>query len=410
MKEENVEKKKNRKNRKNGMKNVYYLGATSFFADVSTEMIAPIIPIFLSLFGASGLVIGFIEGIAKASEHILSILSGYLSDKLKKRKIIITLGYFISAVMKGLFAIVTSWFGFLFLRTLERAGKAIRNPPRDALIAESIGKREARKGFAIHRILDTLGAIVGPLVTILLISLLTLDLKETLGLFRLLFVVSMLFGMISVFIVIVFVKDYRGERIEKRERNTGKTGKIENVEFKLSFDFNEKTKSFLIFSFIFYIGLPIMAIFYLRASDVGLIVSELFLSSFIFNFLYILGAAFCSKMKFRSKDILIVSSALISIILIMFSINSILIFLMSFAIFGFLFGIFEVETKNYIQEIVERDKIASLYGIHRTLTGISILLCGILMGSLWDYFREIVFIIASIISISSVIFFKFFSN
>jgi MFS family permease len=190
-------------------------------------MISPIIPLFLSSLGASGLVIGFIEGIAKASEHILGIFSGYISDKLKNRKAIIAFGYLISAVMKGAFAFVTNWFEFLLLRILERNGKAIRNPPRDALIVESLTKKETRKGFAIHRILDTLGAIFGPLIAAILIVLLSLNVQTTIELSKFLFVVSMFFGLISVLIVIFFVKE--GKMKRKGERLTLLSTKEQNL-------------------------------------------------------------------------------------------------------------------------------------------------------------------------------------
>jgi MFS family permease len=290
--------------------------------------------------------------------------------------------------MKGAFAFVTNWFEFLLLRILERNGKAIRNPPRDALIVESLTKKETRKGFAIHRILDTLGAIFGSLIAAILIVLLSLNVQTTIELSKFLFVVSMFFGLISVLIVIFFVKE----------------GKMKRKGERLTFAFNERAKSFLIFSALIYIGLPLMAIFYLRAVEVGLIVSDLFLSCFLYNLMYIIGAAVCGRLKFKSKDILVASTALIAISLASIAISSPSAFLVSFGIFGLSFGIFEVETRNYISEIAEKGKEASLYGAHRTLTGISILLCGLLMGLLWDYIGGMTFLVAAAIAALSTAF------
>ncbi|MEM2174716.1 MAG: MFS transporter [Candidatus Micrarchaeia archaeon] len=396
---------RNGRNGRNGMKNVYYLGITSLLSDVSTEMISPIIPIFLSSIGATGLIIGLIEGVGKASEHILSIFSGWISDKLKKRKFFATLGYLISALMKGFFSLISSWELFLVLRTIERSGKAIRNPPRDALIAESLEGKATRKGFATHRILDTLGAILGPLITIGIIYFFSAPLKtqeEIISFSKSIFLFSMFFGVISVLVIFLLVSERR--KIEKKE-------KIEEIKEKRKeiwkdFKFSKVANSFLVFSAIFYIGLPMMAIFYLKAASIGLSIAEIFLSSFLFNFSYVLGAYFCKGLKIKSKKILSIIVFLTAINLFFFSFASNLyIFFTLFFIFGFLFGIFEVETKNYIQEI-EKSKLASLYGAHRTITGISILISGVFMGFLWDYFRDLLFFFSFLIVFASLFFFR----
>jgi MFS family permease len=134
------------KQKNSGMANIFWLGLVSLFNDVSTEMLTPILPLFLSnVLGASGALIGLIEGVGNASEKILSVFSGWLSDRMSRRKPLVIFGYSLSTVMKGVYALTFVWYQMLFARFIERSGKAIHTPPRDALIAESIVTNERRE-------------------------------------------------------------------------------------------------------------------------------------------------------------------------------------------------------------------------------------------------------------------------
>src|SRR3989338_4842248 len=151
--------------------NVIKLGWVSFFTDVSSEMIFPILPIFLTtVLKANMAVVGIIEGIAESTSSILKLFSGWLSDKLKRKKILVFSGYGISIFTKPILALATSWWHVLFVRFFDRVGKGIRTAPRDALIAASTTKGSRGKSFGIHRMMDTLGAVVGTLIAFLLLS------------------------------------------------------------------------------------------------------------------------------------------------------------------------------------------------------------------------------------------------
>ena len=152
-------------------RNVVALGVVSLLTDVSTEMIVPVLPLFVvSVLGASPAGLGIIEGVAESTAALMRLGSGWLSDRMGRRKPFMLFGYGISAVTKGALALALSWPAVLGLRFGDRVGKGLRNPPRDALIADSVEPRYLGRAFGFHRGLDTLGAAIGPLVAFALLS------------------------------------------------------------------------------------------------------------------------------------------------------------------------------------------------------------------------------------------------
>lgn len=159
--------------------NVIRLGVVSFFADVSSEMLYPIIPIFLvSVLGAmhafwAPALLGVIEGSAEATASLMRVVSGSISDRTGKRKPFIFGGYFLSALAKGLLALATIWPMVLFARVCDRLGKGIRVSPRDAMVADSVSAEYRGLAFGWHRAFDTAGSAIGPVLTLLLLYLMT---------------------------------------------------------------------------------------------------------------------------------------------------------------------------------------------------------------------------------------------
>ena len=150
-------------------KNTVLLAFTSLFADISTEMLYPVLPIFLTqTLHASGSAVGLVEGIAQATQNVAQGFSGWLSDRLQKRKSLALVGYFVSAVGKPLMGVATAWPGVLFARFLDRLGAGFRSAPRDALIASSVTEENRGRAFGLEGMGDNLGAFLGPLLTVLL--------------------------------------------------------------------------------------------------------------------------------------------------------------------------------------------------------------------------------------------------
>ena len=150
-------------------RNTVLLAFASLFADISSEMLYPILPIFLTqVLHASGSVVGVVEGIAEATQNVVQGFSGWLSDKLQKRKALALIGYFVSALGKPLMGIATAWPGVLGGRFLDRLGAGFRSAPRDALIASSVSDEYRGRAFGLEGIGDNLGAFLGPLLAVLL--------------------------------------------------------------------------------------------------------------------------------------------------------------------------------------------------------------------------------------------------
>jgi MFS family permease len=148
-------------------RNIYLLGIVSFLNDLGSEMIMPILPMFITALGGTGLTVGIVGGVRDSVSSILKILCGYWSDKSGKRKVFVVWGYGVSALFKFVLAFSRSAAGLIFFSGLERVGKGMRTAPRDAIIAESM-PQERGKGFGIHRTFDTLGAIAGSVLVLVL--------------------------------------------------------------------------------------------------------------------------------------------------------------------------------------------------------------------------------------------------
>jgi len=153
--------------------NIVILAFVSFLTDTSSEMMLPLIPTFvIVVLAGSPLILGLIEGIAESTASLLKVASGFWSDRMRRRKDLVAAGYGVSSFSKLLFFFSASWIDFTAWRFLERVGKGIRTPPRDAMIAESTTPETTGKAFGLHRAMDTAGAVLGPVLILLLLPLL----------------------------------------------------------------------------------------------------------------------------------------------------------------------------------------------------------------------------------------------
>jgi MFS family permease len=146
---------------------VWAVSLTSFFMDISSEMVINILPLFLSnVLGVSTSVIGLIEGVAEATASLLKVFSGWLSDRLRARKWLAVAGYGVSTLVKPFFYFANAWTTVLAVRWADRVGKGIRTAPRDALVADSIDEGQRGLAFGFHRAADTGGAMLGLLIAL----------------------------------------------------------------------------------------------------------------------------------------------------------------------------------------------------------------------------------------------------
>src|SRR5262252_7822242 len=182
-----------------GRRNVVALGWVSLFTDVSSEMIVPVLPGFVTqTLRASVASLGIIEGVAECTATVLRLGSGWLSDRIGRRKPFMVAGYGLSTVAKSLLAFAGSWQSVLGLRFSDRVGKGLRNPPRDALIAASVPPSETGRAFGLHRAMDTLGAAIGPLAAAGLLAIMP-------GSYRRIFLLAAIPAALSIVVLVVFV-------------------------------------------------------------------------------------------------------------------------------------------------------------------------------------------------------------
>jgi MFS family permease len=407
-----AEVKRESKIRDGRQNNVVWLGLTSLFSDISTEMLNPILPLFMfNVLGASGALIGLVEGIAKASEYILSIFSGWLSDRMQRRKPITVLGYLIATLMKAGYAFAFTWPQLLLARIVERSGKAIRNPPRDALLSESVSASKQRWGFSLHRILDTLGAIVGPFVTIAFLFFLGVNLQTLTqdpallsSVARQIFLLALIPGFICVVIVAIFVVEAKNDGKKIRKYREEKLGALLKDMFNLS-KYGQRYRKFLAASLILFLAMPSIAFLYLKASQTGFVIVDILLIAAMYNITYIIGAAFAGRMRLKDETALSACMLILALAFFLFVPVKGLVFLVPFALFGFVFGVFEVAMKTHISSIVPSKMLAGAFGAYNTLIGLAILASGIILGLLWDVNPEYMFTAAGILSLCAFAYF-----
>jgi MFS family permease len=180
--------------------NVAAMGLTSLFSDAGHEMVTAVLPFFLATIGAGPEALGLIEGFSDGASSFVKSFSGYLSDKIGKRKPIMSIGYALTGIFTPLIAAATSWFQVLGLRVTAWLGRGARGPPRDALLADSVPPETTGKAFGFHRTMDTLGAIIGPALALFFLTFLN---------YHQIIAVSIIPGLIAFFIVVLFVREAR---------------------------------------------------------------------------------------------------------------------------------------------------------------------------------------------------------
>jgi len=352
------------------MLNIILLGITSLLTDISSEMVYPILPVYLvSVLGASPAILGLIEGVAESAASLLKVFSGYFSDKIRLRKPFTIVGYFCAAAGKFILYISNTWVFFSAGRTIDRLGKGIRTAPRDAIIAESAvpGKRGA--AFGLHRAMDTVGACLGIGIAYIFITYYKVNLKNIF----LLSIIPAILGVIFLFFV----------REKKRE--------VAAPKVKLSFKWgslDKRLKLFLIFTFIFTLGNSSNQFLLLRAQKSGFALATVILFYLVYNLVYALVSYPASRLSDRigRKKLLVLGYLFYGLVYLGFALNkSQVSFWLLFAFYGLYIGLTEGVEKALVADIAPQNLRATAIGLHATLVGIGLLPASIIAGFLWKY-------------------------
>ncbi|MBI5124033.1 MAG: MFS transporter [Candidatus Omnitrophica bacterium] len=358
-------------------KNIIVLSVTSFFTDISSEMLYPIIPIFLtSVIGVPMSILGLIEGIAESAASLLKALSGWYSDLFRKRQPFITIGYFLSALGKLFLFFAYTWPVVLVARFIDRFGKGVRTSPRDALLADSVAVEYRGKAFGFHRAFDTLGACLGPLFALWLLVALK-------GNLRTIFLIAFIPAILSVITLILFLK-------EKKPVHLAGAVTLNRPGLKKLFSpgLGVVFKRFILISSIFAIGNSSDAFLIMRAKNVGFSIPFVILAYVVYNVSYsALSFPFgILSDKIKRKWVIIGGFSIFALVYFGFArfANQSTVWILFF-IYGFYMAMTDGVSKAFISDVVPQDSRATAIGIYYCVTGLLTLFASIIAGLLWSY-------------------------
>ncbi|MBM3155982.1 MAG: MFS transporter [Chloroflexi bacterium] len=366
-------------------RNVFFLGWVSFLTDVSSDMIFTVMPLFLSnVLKVSIPIIGLIEGIAEGTASLLKLVSGWLSDRLGKRKSLAVFGYSLSALAKPFLYIASSWGTVLAIRWTDRVGKGIRSAPRDALVADCTVANERGRSFGFHRGMDTLGAVVGLALAALIVYLVQEGgLELTRGAFRTLVLAGIGPAVLSVLILLFFVRE-RKKTVSPRACDAAPVQTECKGTAKVLTD--GRFKIFLVIIVLFTLGNSSDAFLILRAQNLGFSVSQTLLLFVAFNLVYALAALPAGMISDRlgRRKVIIVGWSIYALSYLGFALatDAWHVWLL-FALYGLYYGVAEGVCRAFVCDIVPAEKRGTAYGWYHTAVGLSLLPASVIAGWLW---------------------------
>ncbi len=388
-------------------RNVILTGFTSFFTDVSSEMIYPLIQAFVAMIMSAqkallGPVLGIIEGIAESTASLLKVMAGYYSDRVEKRKAPAIAGYSLSAAAKGLLFVASAGWGFVLLsRFFDRVGKGIRTAPRDALISESMPKELQGKAFGFQRAMDFAGAFLGTVICYFIVVHFMDPVTETIkdiGVFYKLFLISIIPACIGV--VFLFFT-----------RETAGSGKGGNGKPKPNLDIRKYDKNlrvFFIAQLIFTLGNSSNQFLLLRSMDLGYALSTVILMYIIFNLTTTaLSSAFGSLSdRIGRKKLLIAGYLLYAVVYIAFgfiSRSSGYLLWVFWPLYGLYYAMTEGVEKAFVADIAPEKSRATALGFYHTIIGIGLLPASVIAGLLFHAHPGLPFMFGGALAVLTVL-------
>ncbi len=364
-------------------KTVWVLGLVSMFMDISSEIIHALLPIFMTTtLGLSVAMVGLVDGIAEATASITKVFSGYISDRIGKRKPLILLGYGLGALSKPLFAIASGALPILGARFADRIGKGIRGAPRDAMVADVSPSEIRGRAFGLRQSLDTVGAFAGPLIAIGLMFAFASNM-------RLVFWIAVIPALIAVALVIIGIEDRRSETGEARPpirfadlRQLG-SGFWNVVFIGVLFSLSRISEAFLI----------------LRANVEGLPLELTPLVLVVMNIVYSVGAYPAGVLSDRfspSRLLLLGIVALIGSHIVLGFADGLVAVFAGIALWGVHMALTQGIFARMIADSAPSPLVASAFGLFSLLTGLALLIGSVVAGLLWDIMGpQITFIAAA---------------
>ncbi|NPV53735.1 MAG: MFS transporter [Firmicutes bacterium] len=365
------------------MFNIIILGIVSLLTDVSTEMVYPLLPLFLTTrLGASPAIVGLIEGIAESLASLLKVFSGYVSDRFGRRKPLAILGYGSSTIGKIVLYLAGSWPMVLLARIIDRFGKGVRTAPRDALIADSSDPSTRGRAYGLHRALDTLGAALGVLLAYYFMTAYKGDFSKV-------FLWAMVPATLGV-CALFFAREAREEREAGKAREALAERGPEQVGGWINWSkLDRRLKGFLVVVFLFALGNSSNQFLLLRARNLGFNPASVLLIYFAYNVAYSLLSYPAGRLsdKIGRKSLLVAGYAMYGLVYVGFALASARWHIWAlFVAYGFYIALTEGVEKALVADIAPGELRATTIGLHATLVGIGLLPASLLAGLLWNVF------------------------
>jgi len=355
---------------------IWIISLVSLFNDIASEMLYPVMPVYLRSIGFSILLIGILEGLAEATAGLSKGYFGNLSDKLGKRIIFIRFGYTMNAISKPLMVVLTYPWWIFIARTLDKLGKGVRTSARDALLSDETTTEHKGKVFGFHRGLDTLGAAIGPMLALVFLVFFP-------GKYKWLFLIAFLPGLITIALTFFIREKAKPEIVKVKER-------VNFFSFLSYWKISSPAYKQLVIGLLAFTlcnssdVLLLLALKFHGVSDTGMIGFYIFYNLVYALFSYPLGAL---ADKIGLKTVLFVGLALFAVVYLLIGfVNSYVIFGILFFIYGIYASATEGISKALISNIADKKETATAIGFFSGFSSIMALLASSIGGFLWFKF------------------------
>jgi MFS family permease len=364
-------------------RNIYVFGITSFLNDTASEMAYWVLPAFLASLGAGPAQLGLIEGVAESVASFAKLFSGYLTDRIERRKPIVVAGYFLANAVKPLLAIVTAWPQILLIRFTDRLAKGVRGAPRDVMVAESVPKGKLGAAYGLIQSMDSAGAIAGPLLALVLLARFGI---------RSVFWAAAVPGALCVMVALLGIREKRRAApggqpgapvptLDKSKKRTASSG--QGVALPASFYF------VLIAVTLFSLGNSSDMFLVLRAQNVGISIALAPLLGLVFNITFTLASWPAGWLSDHVSRRLVGSAGYVIFAAVYFVFGrapSTLAIWIAMAVYGFYYALTQPVLKALVVETVGEHVRGRALGIYFFVTSVATLAASLITGELWKHY------------------------
>ncbi len=365
-------------------RNIYAFGITSFLNDTASEMAYWVLPAFLASLGAGPTQLGLIEGVAESVASLAKLFSGYLADRVPRRKPLVVGGYLVANAVKPILAVVTSWWQILFIRFADRLAKGVRGAPRDVMVAESVDKNRLGSAYGLIQSMDSAGAIAGPLTALVLLAR-----YGGQGL-RLVFLAAAVPGVVCVLVAVFGIRETGRRRGNERPedhplRKGNVVSRLDRAGVKLPGRFYFALVAVTLFS----LGNSSDMFLVLRAQSIGIRVALAPLLGLVFNITYTLASwpAGWASDHFSRPGIAAAGYLIFAGVYFAFGqAPSTMVIWIAMAVYGLYNGLTQPVLKALVVDAVDESVRGRALGVYFFVTSVATLAASLITGELWKYY------------------------